>query len=143
MEGSDSTFRGPQDKQRGARTHLEPQSELREFGKRRAQRGKCTENKTDDQAWNKEPDPSEPSDTDASATKTLAPDAPNAYGTEYEYADESEIDNREGLAHTSRLCVAATSARQTHESAEVAPRNVPPRAKEGVARMRMCRPTFD
>ena len=78
---------------------MEPQSEHHEFGKRCAKRGKCTKNKTDDQAWNIERDPGQPGNTDAGATKTLAPDAPDAYRTGHECADESKIDNREGFTH--------------------------------------------
>jgi hypothetical protein len=103
MEGLDGTFCDPQNQQGDACTDLEPQREPCKLGKRRSQRGKFMENKTHDQAWNKERNPGQPSNTNASATKTLAPDAPDTYCTEDEDADERDVNNGNGLAHAFSL----------------------------------------
>jgi hypothetical protein len=84
-------FRDPHYKKSAARSYLKPEGKLCTLGKKGTERGQHAKDKAQSQAWDKEPDPCQPGNTNAGATKPLAPEVPNVNGPGDESPNESDV----------------------------------------------------
>jgi hypothetical protein len=96
-------FRDPHYKKSAARSYLKPEGKLCTLGKKGTERGQHAKDKAQSQAWDKEPDPCQPGNTNAGATKPLAPEVPNVNGPGDESPNESDVCDGKSLTHRRRL----------------------------------------